>query len=70
MQPLFNYSLENQAERYPKIFENYTYEAKVNPDSPICGPQGVETSVGLMTEIFAEKTWFPDPSDLTVILVP
>ncbi|OWA51341.1 hypothetical protein BV898_15827 [Hypsibius exemplaris] len=70
MQPLFNYSLEDQAGRYPKLFENYTYEAKVNQGSKICGPQGVETSVDLMTEIIAERTWFPDPSDLTVILAP
>ncbi|OWA51336.1 hypothetical protein BV898_15823 [Hypsibius exemplaris] len=70
MQPLFNYSLKEQAGQYPKVFENYTYEAKVNRNTPNCGPQGVETSVGLMTEIIAERTWFPNPSGLTVILAP
>ncbi|OWA51342.1 hypothetical protein BV898_15828 [Hypsibius exemplaris] len=70
MQPLFNYSLEAQARQYPRLFQNYTYEAKVRRESPHCGPPGVEASLGLMADIIGEKKSFPEAAALTVLFVP
>ncbi|OWA51347.1 hypothetical protein BV898_15833 [Hypsibius exemplaris] len=70
MQPVFNYSLKAEAKRYPKVFENYTYEAKVNNNTLHCGPPGVEASIGLMTQVLKEKNSFPDADALTIFLVP